>query len=135
MKIILDTNVILSSLLTQGLSYRVFTICSEKYRLYISKLIITELSNILLKKIKIPNEKLTRILSFIDMSFIKIDVKGKLPEVCRDKDDNNILLLAEYINADLLITGDKDLLILNKYKETEIINPRFFIEHYYNINT
>ena len=31
--------------------------------------------------------------------------------ICRDKDDDNILFLAKFIKADLIITGDKDLLV------------------------
>ena len=40
---------------------------------------------------------------------------------CRDKKDNFLLALAKESNADFLITGDKDLLVLNQFEETKII--------------
>jgi len=54
--------------------------------------------------------------------------------VALDKDDNNILYLAQYIDADLIITGDKDLLELKIIKKSMIINPRTFMEKYHNMH-
>ena len=64
-------------------------------------------------------------------SCINTNPIGKIPEACRDKDDNNILHLAKHIQADLIITGDKDLLVLIEFDVTRIINPRTFIERYH----
>jgi putative PIN family toxin of toxin-antitoxin system len=49
-----------------------------------------------------------------------------LPTLCRDKDDNHVLQLAESIRADYIITGDQDLLILNEYHQTQIVTPGMF---------
>ncbi len=46
--------------------------------------------------------------------------------VCRDKKDNFLLELAETANANLLITGDKDLLVLKTWKNTLIMSPANF---------
>ncbi|MBV6442783.1 MAG: putative toxin-antitoxin system toxin component, PIN family [Haliscomenobacteraceae bacterium CHB4] len=51
-----------------------------------------------------------------------------LPTVCRDTDDNNVLQLTESVQADYLITGDKDLLVLNIYQGTRIVAPAQFLE-------
>jgi predicted nucleic acid-binding protein len=48
--------------------------------------------------------------------------------ICRDKDDNNIIALAVSAKADFIITGDKDLLVLKKYKSIRIVSPREFWE-------
>ncbi|MCL4550295.1 MAG: putative toxin-antitoxin system toxin component, PIN family [Bacteroidetes bacterium] len=47
-------------------------------------------------------------------------------EICRDKDDNNILETAVAAKANVIISGDKDLLVLKKYKNISIISPREF---------
>jgi len=41
--------------------------------------------------------------------------------LCRDDKDNFLLALAKDSNADFLITGDKDLLILKKFEDTSIV--------------
>lgn len=131
MKIVFDTNMILSALLTQGLSARVLDICIDLHELYISPWIINEVLRKLEKKFKVPSDELLRVEEFLKSGFIPVESAGRLPDICRDKDDNNILLLAENQNTDLIITGDKDLLVLKKYLNTEIITPRFFLEKHY----
>ena len=131
MKIVFDTNVIISALITQGLSSRVLDICIDKHQLFISPWIINEVLLKLDKKIHTPKSELDRVNLFLDNVFINIIPNGDIPNICRDNDDNNILLLSQCALADLIITGDKDLLILNKYLKTKIISPRQFIEKYY----
>ena len=48
--------------------------------------------------------------------------------ICRDVQDNKFLELALASNAELLITGDDDLLVLRKIGETKIITPKEFVE-------
>lgn len=50
--------------------------------------------------------------------------------VCRDPNDNFLLALAKDSNADFLITGDKDLLILEKFESTIICTLADFINKY-----
>ncbi len=49
MRIFLDTNVILSAILTQGLSFRLLDLCIDKHDLFISNWIINEVSDKLQK--------------------------------------------------------------------------------------
>ncbi|WP_301337560.1 putative toxin-antitoxin system toxin component, PIN family [Microcystis aeruginosa] len=49
-------------------------------------------------------------------------------EICRDRDDNKFLNLATSGEARYLITGDNDLLILQRYGKTEIVTPREFLK-------
>jgi putative PIN family toxin of toxin-antitoxin system len=112
MKIVLDTNVILSAFITQGLSSRVLDICIHYHQLYISQFIINEIIEKLESKFKVEKTKIKRVKDFINNSFIQIIPISELPKVCRDKDDNNILHLADFIKSAIIITGDKDLLEL-----------------------
>jgi predicted nucleic acid-binding protein len=45
----------------------------------------------------------------------------KIEKVCRDSFDDHILAAAKTGHADYIVTADKDLLVLEKYKETSII--------------
>jgi predicted nucleic acid-binding protein len=46
--------------------------------------------------------------------------------VCRDSDDIKVLGLAIAANADYIVTGDKDLLVLESFQGIPILNPRSF---------
>lgn len=53
---------------------------------------------------------------------IRVEIRGAV-QVCRDPGDDMFLECAALAEADLLITGDNDLLSLGKYAETRIVTP------------
>jgi predicted nucleic acid-binding protein len=59
-------------------------------------------------------------LELISIKAIIIEIKSNL-QVCRDKKDDYLLNLAIDSSADFLISGDKDLLILNQVDKTKVI--------------
>jgi hypothetical protein len=58
-----------------------------------------------------------------------IKVKSKV-DACRDKEDNFLLSLAKDGKSDFLITGDKDLLVIESFGKTKIISLTDFLEKY-----
>jgi putative PIN family toxin of toxin-antitoxin system len=50
--------------------------------------------------------------------------------VCRDPKDNMILELAVSGKADVIVTGDDDLLVLNPFREIAILNPQEFLKRF-----
>jgi len=130
MKIVFDTNVLLSAFATHGLSYRVLDICLDKHELYISKWIIDEVTEKLQTKFSVDKKNILKTLRFMESEFNIVKPTGAIPSKCRDIDDNNVLHLAEFCGAQIIVTGDKDLLILKSYEKIQIINPRRFIEKY-----
>ncbi len=130
MKIVFDTNVILSSFLTEGIAHKIFNYCVINHSIYLSDYIVNELTRILTKKFKVKNSELNELLNFIESFLINVKPDNLIPDVCRDKNDNQILQLAEYIKADIIISGDNDLLVLKKFKSTNILSPRdYFNKH------
>lgn len=53
-----------------------------------------------------------------------------IPRICRDPDDDYLLALSKSAKADILLTGDADLLVLGSYARTRIMNARSFVEEY-----
>ena len=56
----------------------------------------------------------------------KVEIGETNINICRDNDDNYIIEAAVKVNADAIITGDKDLLVLKKYNNVSILSPREF---------
>lgn len=60
----------------------------------------------------------------------KIVIPNEKISICRDEDDNRFLEVAVTSQAEFIITGDRDLLILKKYKNTKIFSPKEFLRNY-----
>lgn len=126
MKIVLDTNVLISVFAFEGFSKEAFEHCFTYHQLHISEWIIEEFEEKMVDKLKVPGDKIEAAVNQIRKGFNVDKPTSKMPTICRDKDDNNILQLAESINADYIITGDHDLLTLINFKGTQIKSPRDF---------
>jgi putative PIN family toxin of toxin-antitoxin system len=124
MKIFLDTNVLASAVATRGLCADVLRGIIEAHQLVVSDPLLIELKRILQKKFQVPKGHVVDFIEFIRQDSI-FSVPGDQPEIAiRDKDDLAILSSAINGNADLFVTGDKELLDLEKLESMEIISPR-----------
>ena len=45
------------------------------------------------------------------------------PQICRDADDDAVLACALAAKAKIIVTGDKDLLVLHPFRGVDILNP------------
>ena len=128
MKIVLDTNVIVAAYATRGLAYSVFRLCLQKYKLIISSIILEELESNFTKKLNMPPDEASMNLSFLRRTCGIGEITAVDPSRCRDRNDLHILGLAENTKADMIITGDNDLLEIRSYKGISILSPRQFWE-------
>jgi|ERR1017187_791056 putative PIN family toxin of toxin-antitoxin system len=74
-----------------------------------------------------PEKVRKRMRAFLKDS-TRVIVTGRLAGICRDPKDDFILECAETGNADLIVTGDKDLLSLGRFGATEILTPRQYLD-------
>ena len=128
-----DTNVLISFFMSQSsISAKALIKALDKGDMVFSEETFQEFST------KINGEKFIKYLS---SSFIRreIDVIRKNSlfietkndfKVCRDRDDNKFLNVAVEISAFVLITGDKDLLVLEKIKNIPIVTPGTFLRDF-----
>lgn len=128
MKIVLDSNVLIAAFATRGLCEVILEHCLNEHEIILSEFILKEVKKNLKVKIKVPNNIVSDIETFL-RSHSNILSPPKLKEkICRDPDDDNILSLAVFSQADFVITGDNDLLVLKSYKKIPIITPRKFAD-------
>lgn len=122
-RIIIDTNLWISFLLTRQFNFLDDLLEKGQIRLLFSQELLSEFLEVVdrPKFKKFFHEKDLRILmEFIEQYAEFIDVVSKAI-ACRDEKDNFLLSLAIDGSANYLITGDKDLLDLKRFGKTRII--------------
>jgi putative PIN family toxin of toxin-antitoxin system len=126
MKIVLDSNIIVAAYAGRGLCNSLFELCLDRFPIIISEYILAEVYKTLHNKLKMPKKNVQIIIDYLKEFCILSTYKKIAENICRDKNDNDIISLAISNNVNYLITGDKDLLVLKKYKKVKIISPRDF---------
>ncbi|MDP2337215.1 MAG: putative toxin-antitoxin system toxin component, PIN family [Bacteroidota bacterium] len=122
-KVIVDTNIWISFLIGKNLKGLQEYIDSQTIIIVTCNEQIQELTEVF-KKPKIKKyftpEQIGEFFELLDESSVNVIIKTKT-KLCRDLKDNYLLSLAIDSNADFLITGDNDLLILTSVENTKII--------------
>ncbi|HDR51082.1 MAG TPA: putative toxin-antitoxin system toxin component, PIN family [Mariniphaga anaerophila] len=122
-KIIVDSNIWISFLIGKSLKGLQNYIDARKVLIITCTEQIQELAGVFQKpKIKryFTADQGAEFFELLDESSVYVDLKTKT-NLCRDIKDNYLLSLAIDSNADFLITGDNDLLVLENVKKTRIV--------------
>lgn len=128
MKIVLDSNVIIAGIISEGVCHRILSYCSEADIMVVSPFIKKEVLSVMREKFNADKSFLNDIDQFLN-TFRSIEPSALETPVCRDSDDDNILSLAFEVNAPVIFTGDKDLLILKSYKNISLCHPNTFWDY------
>jgi putative PIN family toxin of toxin-antitoxin system len=132
-KVVFDTNVWLSIFMKKILTDE-FSKAKQELTVYISKDIILEASKVLLypkiaEILKKANVSEKEILRAIEANSTIVNPKIKLQIIEEDAEDNKILECALASGADIIVSGDKHLLKLEKFRKTRILTPREFFDN------
>jgi hypothetical protein len=130
MKVVIDTNIWISYLLG-GLLQRIDEkILSKEVKAVVSDEMLKELSEVLSRprfKNIFTAQRIKELFSLLDSYAIVVSPSQKV-SACRDEKDNFLLEVALEGEADYLITGDEDLLVLDPFHNTRIVRPKDFEE-------
>jgi uncharacterized protein len=129
MKVFADTNFLVSAFATRGLSADVFQLVLAEHQLMTGEFVLNELARVLTGKLNVPERIVRDIEDLLRRHHIE-PIPDQPSEVqVRDEDDRWVLESALRAKADVLITGDKDLLnISQKVPQLKIVTPRQFWE-------
>lgn len=137
MKIVVDTNVFVSALLWGGIPACLFRLARiSEIRICASEAILAELEKTLNKpKILVKCQSLGfRVSDLMNATRELVEVYSvsaiNIPSL-RDIDDNIIIATAIASQADIIITGDRDLLVFQEYQNLSILTVRDFLEEYF----
>ena len=131
MKIVVDTNVIISGIFFGGAPGDVLTaIVESKVKACATAEIVEEYIEIIDEMLSRKQGKMNRnILSPLVDSLEVIEAKSHI-EASRDPDDDKFIECAKDAKAMYIVSGDKDLLVLEKYENIEIITAKDFCKLY-----
>lgn len=131
MRLVIDTNVLISAvLLPNSLPAKVLNWGEENGAVLYSEATLAELLTVLRRP------KFAKYIDTEDVEGLSVRVQRswccvpilKRVKLCRDAKDDKFLEVALNGQASHLITGDMDLLVLDPFYNTSVINPRSFWE-------
>jgi len=126
-RVFLDTNVLVSGLATRGLCADVIRLVLAEHQVIIADVVLNELKRVLKHKIHLPGEQIQEILAFLESQTVQPKPISPFPIPVRDEDDQWVLASALAAKADVLVTGDKDLLdVAEEVRNLTITDPRGF---------
>jgi putative PIN family toxin of toxin-antitoxin system len=126
MKIVLDANVVVAAFAARGLCESILELCFHSHELVLCEDLLEEILKNLHHKINLPGGIVEDIDKLLRENASILSPIPLAADICRDPDDVKILGLAIATHADCIVTGDKDLLILEKFQGIPILTPRSF---------
>ena len=132
MKAVLDTNVLISAVISTGTPHDVLAAGFEgEYQIVVSVATLTEFRETLLKypdRFHMDEEDVQTEVETVRYFAEFVNPKEDIEAVEDDPDDDKFLEAALAGNVDYLVSGDKHLLDLDSFRGIEIITPREFLD-------
>lgn len=127
MKLVLDTNVLLAAVLAPGLCRELVLKHTHAHEVCCSPALLEEFAEKLRDKLGFEPGTVPIFVAYRQRMSV-VEAPPLPAPVCRDPDDDLVLATALAGQAEVIITGDKDLLVLKKHQGIRILSPRQFLE-------
>ena len=131
-KIVLDTNIIISAFGWSGNEYNILQkVMNKELLLVLSPEILDEYKRILLlQRLEFQEDEVEEFISaLLEVAELIYPIYNKQSSIAiRDKDDIKFIICAIESQTYYIITGDNDLLVIDKYNSIQIISSKNFLE-------
>jgi putative PIN family toxin of toxin-antitoxin system len=126
-RIVVDSNILISAIAFGGKPEEVVGLADRgEIRLFLSQFILDEVRRVLLRpKFSVAPSDVEEFLDFL--RYKRVRRRTPALRVSRDPKDNPILECAVAAKADFLVTGDRDLLDLERHEKIAIVTPADFL--------
>lgn len=127
--VVLDVNVLVSAVIFPGICRGVVGALGEgKFTMALSPPLLEEFLRALekprLKRLITP-VVFEEIIALIHEKAFVVEPQMKI-KACRDPDDDAVIECAFAAKANIIVTGDQDLLTMNPFRKISILSPRTF---------
>jgi putative PIN family toxin of toxin-antitoxin system len=132
-RLILDTNVVISGIFFAGPPYQILKVWREgKLHLVVSEEILAEYRRVgETLALQFPPIDLLPMLDMLRANAEVISVKCLPEPVCDDPDDDKFLACALAGECNLIVSGDKHLLKVSGFRGIKTLKPREFVNTYF----
>jgi uncharacterized protein len=127
-RVALDTNVLVSAVATRGLCADVFNLILAEHELIVGESVLAELKRVLSEKIRAHKKLIDEFDALLRQEAHVVKKAEQLSVRIRDKSDLPVLSEAVAGEAEVLVTGDRDLLAIMERLPIQILTPRAFWE-------
>ncbi len=129
-RVVIDTNALVSRLLPGSVPSQAVQKALREADLLMSEATLNELADVLARSKFDPYVNIEERQEFIRMLGRIVDMVPVVYRVheCRDPRDNRFLEVAVNGEANLVVSGDNDLLVLHPYRDIKIVTPAAFLE-------
>jgi putative PIN family toxin of toxin-antitoxin system len=128
LKIVFDTNVLISAAISSGKSFEILIHCLKNHIVFTSRFILSELEEKLAGKFHFAEREILEFRDTILEEVIIVSPASVPAVIPQDPDDDHILAAALTGNCDCIISGDKHLLNVQEYQRIPIIRPGQFFD-------
>lgn len=128
MRVVLDANVVIAAVASRGLCEAVMELCFERHQTVTCAGLMSEVSRKLVGKLRLPRAIADEYVGFLRGHAEIVEPVAVKAGTCRDPADEMVLGLVDPGRVDVVVTGDKDLLVVKRFGTARIITPRQFWE-------
>ena len=126
-RIVFDSNVWIAALVASaGTSRNLVEEALRFCEVFVSPYLLEEVDRVLARKIGVPPQERHGVRHWLENVCHLVEPPPRKGLSCRDPKDLPILWLAVAVHADLLVTGDRDLLLLKELQGIKVIPPALF---------
>jgi putative PIN family toxin of toxin-antitoxin system len=125
-RLLLDTNVLIAAFVARGACSELFEHCVRSHALITSPALLAELDTTLRRKFGATVRDAHAVMALLKRRVDLIEPRPLDRPVCRDPDDDKVLAVALSGRCDCIVTGDKDLLVLESFEGIPIVTPMVF---------
>ncbi len=126
-RLVIDTNVLVSAFLWQGTPGRLLELAGEQAaQLFTSRVLLDELDSVLHRKKLVKSVAATGLSADAMLANFRklatlVTARQLTAQISRDADDDAVLACALAARADLIVSGDDDLLVLGSFESIPIV--------------
>ncbi len=126
MRLVLDANVLIAAFVARGVCAELLEHSVREHEPVTSAAILEEVRRSLVGKIQVAAAEADRAVTLLRTRLELVEPAALGAQVCRDPDDDMVLGTALAGRCAAIVTGDKDLLDMVRYRGIEIVSPRGF---------
>ena len=133
MRIVCDTNVLISAMLFGGLPRLALQLATQEPSIPITSIVLMEeFERVLIEDFQVPIETAEIMRREYQQASLLVHPMMKLNEIASDPSDDRVLECAVESKADAIVSGDRHLLALKKFRKIPILTVREFVDMIHN---